>query len=397
MHWRYSSDRWISTICREIVLTVKGLSADLYKECRTVLLECDVFDNISYLRSFCEGITPLNELVASNLVEAGTKQLLVISNLNVFLKIEHKEYGCLFPFFLKVLRDNFYDNQDELWNKIDTLRKKVIQQLEKPLLPTEHPKTPWSEHKLFESIIEIDFTEQEDAVRKALDWQKLQKRTAAFLIHGYDEKCGQKILLTRLFRKLPELKNGRQIPINLAGMSELSELWNKTASYFWASPHISGMSPEQIMDKIFECLQTQNMIFIFPEAHSTYTGFLPDLIQEFWQPIVARANHPETYLVMFLIDNKEKVCKSGVSLAWYFNNPEHPNFPLNLPPNSKFSYEQLTGWLNDAVKKEIVPQSLLAKTLLEESQGGVPELVYQRVCQYCNTSWEEKLAQWLIQ
>jgi len=382
----------------EIVLNVIALSPDLYKECRKVLLECDLFNTIDDLRSFCGGITPLHELLVPYLKEAGSKQFLVISNLHVLLNTTHKEYGCILPFFLEVLRDNFYDNQDERWNRINTLRVKVIKELEHPLSPEYQTKTPWSERTLFESIIEIDFTEQEDAVINALNWQKSRKRTAAFLVYGDNEKYGQEIFLTRLFRKLPELKNGRRIPIKLNSMDEIRELWNKTALHFYdASSQITRMSPELIMDKIFECLQSQNLIFIFSEADSTCTGFLPDLIQDFWQPIVARANHRETYLVMFLVDKKGKVCKSGVPLAWYFKNPEHPQHPLHLPPSSKFSYEQLTGWLEDAIDKKIVPEDLLAQTLLEESQGGVPELVYRRIYHYCNTSWEDKLAQCLIQ
>ena len=52
-------------------------------------------------------VTPLDKLVASHLVEAGTQKFLVILNLKVLLKIKHKEYGCIFPLFLQVLQDNF--------------------------------------------------------------------------------------------------------------------------------------------------------------------------------------------------------------------------------------------------------------------------------------------------
>ncbi len=389
---------------------MKALSPGLYRECREILEGCDLFDNIKSLGSFCQGITPLNELLASKLEGAVNKRLLVILNLKVLLSIKHKEYGCILPLFLELLRDNYYDEQDEYWNKIDVLRGKIREELEKPLVPAVHQRY---EQKLFDSIIEINFTKQENDVIEALDWQTKKqqkqqidnnqraKRIGAFYIHGYDEQYRQKVLLTRLFRKFPrkfpELKKHLPIPISLAGMSEVSELWNKIAPFFVDSSHIPRISPEQIVDKILESLQTQSLIFIFSEAHSTYTGFLPDLIQEFWQPIVAaRANHRETYLVMFLVDNKEKVRKSGVSFAWSFKDPEYPKLPLFLAPNSNFSYEQLNEWLNDAVKKEIVPQSLLAKTLLDESQGGVPELVYKTICKYCNSKWEGNLEKGLI-
>ncbi len=123
--------------------TMKGLSAALYQECTNVLLECNEFENITYLRGFCEIVTPLNELVASHLVEAGNKKLLVMLNLKVLLKIKHQEYGYIFPLFLQILRDN-YNEQEERWNKIDTLRKKVIQELDNQVKEYQR-KTTWSQ------------------------------------------------------------------------------------------------------------------------------------------------------------------------------------------------------------------------------------------------------------
>ncbi len=374
------------------------VSLELYELCHDVFLECDYFANndAGGIRNLCRPIDRLRHL-SFLIKDRETSHKLVESILVIVLKEENEKNNWIFPVFVKALKVTIPEGDarrrkfDDLLSKVQEYRNQVQEYRNIP--EVEQSKTHIDQQKLFNSIIEINFKHQENNVIKAIKWQEKRRRTAAFLIHGDDERYGQRILLTRLFRKLPELKNGRRIPISLARMSEVPELWNKIALYF----HIPVMSPEQIMDKIFECLQTQNLIFIFSEAHSTYAGFLPDLIQEFWQPIVARANHEETYLVMFLVDNKGKVCKSGLSFAWYFNAPEHPNFPLCLEPTSKFSYEQLTGWLNDAVKKEIVPQSLLAKTLLDESQAGVPELVYHKICQYCKTSWEGKLAQWLIQ
>ena len=370
------------------------LPNELRQECITVFLKCELFDTVDNLISFCKPIAIIGDLVPKKIKSASSKKLFITLNLPILLETKHTIEGYIFPLFLLSMRD-YYDEKDDNWRVLNDLYNKINQELKNPLQGYQI-LSPWSEHKLFNSIIEIDFQDQENNVIKAIEWQKTRLRTAAFLIHGYGEKYGQEILLTRLLRKLPEFKNSRQISINLASMSEISQLWSKIASYFLGSTYISEISPEQIMDKIFECLQTQNLIFIFSEAHSTYIGFLPDLIQEFWQPILAKDNHKETYLVMFLIDKKGKVCKSGVSLAWHFKNQEHPKFPLHLPLNSKFSYEQLNRWLNDAVEQEILPQSLLTETLLKESQGGVPEIVYQRICQYCNTSWEGNLTKWLI-
>ena len=371
---------------------MSGLSDELYKECVNVLLECEIFSSFQNLRSFCEGINILDELVSDKLQEANTKQFLVMSNLPILIKTTHLERGCILVIFLTNLRDVFFCQEEDMWHKVDRLCSQVRQQLGNQS-ETLNSSISFSKIELFESIIEIDFKDQEDTVRDAIEWQKSRKRTAAFLVHGYDELCGQKVLLTRLFRKLPELINGRRIPGDLTGMSDVNELWEKITPEFFDSRATS----EQIINAILECLKTQNLIFIFSGLHLTITGFLPDLIEKFWRSILAKANHRETYLVMFLVDNKGRVCKSGVPLAWHFKNPEYPSHPLHLPPASKFSYEQLNDWVNKAVEKNIVPRSLLVDTLLQESHGGVPELVYKRISYYCDSSWEGELAKCLIQ
>lgn len=373
---------------------MKGLIPELNKECKTVFLECELFDNITNLRSFCEGIAPLNKLLVPHLREASSKQLLVTLNLTVFLKTPYKEYGCILPLFLQLLRDNYYDNDDERWHKIDKLHKKLTQELDNKV-KTYDSKNTFERQNILKSIIEeIDFKEQENAVIKAINSQKC-KRTAAFLVEG-DERYGQQVFITRLLRKLPELRSPEKITISLARMIEVGELWNQTALYFFDKSEITGMLQEHIIDAIFKCLQTKNLLFIFSEADSAYK-FMPKLIEEFWQPILARANHEENYLVMLLLDKKGKICvKAKEYLAWHFEDHEYPRFPLHLNVASKFVEQQLAEWLNAPINQKMLPRDILSKDLMRDSEGGVPQLVYKKICYYCDFPWEE-FAQCLIQ
>jgi hypothetical protein len=364
---------------------MSGLPKELYKECRDVLLKCEVFTDFQYLRSFCEVIKELN-VVSNKLKEANTPRFLVMLNLTTLIETRHQEYGCIFIIFLENLRDEYYE-EDEMWHRINNLWDKVRIELENPFLGNNNNS------QLFQSIIDIDFSEQEDTVREAIKWQELHKRTGAFLIHGYDENFGQKALLTRLLRKLPELINGRKIQRDLTGMSDISELWGKISSEFFGSNTTNG----QVINAILQCLETQNLIFIFSRLHRTFTGFLPDLIEKFWWPIVEKATHQKTYLLMFLVDDKGIVCKSGVSLAWKFESSKYPKDPLCLPETGKFSYNQLETWKNNVVQNNMVPESISVDELLQKSQAGVPELVYRQICDYCGLSWEGGLAKWLIQ
>ena len=79
-----------------------------------------------------------------------------------------------------------------MWDRIDNLWNKVKKELENPSLPLNSSTSLGNNNnsQLFQSIIDIDFSKQEDTVREAIKCQKSHKRTGAFLIHGYDENCG---------------------------------------------------------------------------------------------------------------------------------------------------------------------------------------------------------------
>jgi hypothetical protein len=373
---------------------VKGLPDELYILCNDIFLECDQFCSYERLCSFCRGHQKLYFL-KFKLKKANDLQELYELNLPILLESEHEQHGWIFPTFLEALKQACPEG-DARRIKLDKLSAKVQELKNQPKV--YQLQKPESEQRLFKSLLRIDFDEQEDLVKQALESQPFYKKTAAFLVHG-EEKFGQETLVTRL-SQLPQLRNGRQIKIKACGMNDISKLWNEVAKYLCTSNQSDGLSPEQVIDIIYECLHTQNLIFIIYEVNRTYIGFLPELFQDFWQLIIDRIhqkNHKETYLVMFLVDNKGYVCKSGVPLAWQLNQPEYPRIPLYLPPVSRFPQRKLQEWLGMAQAAEVVPESLCAETLLVESQGGIPELVYQRICQYCGTSWEGKLAQWLIQ
>ncbi len=164
---------------------------------------------------------------------------------------------------------------------------------------------------------------------------------------------------------------------------DISELWNAVARDLTGSHN--DFSPDQVIPRVIECLTNQHLIFIFTEVHRTCIGFIPEVIEHFWQPIVESVNLSDTYLVMFLVDNKGKVCKSGMPLASQVEQSEYPRVPLHLSPTTRFSRKHISQWLRMAVAAEVVPESLLVDTLLGEYQNGVPELVYQRICYYCGS------------
>jgi hypothetical protein len=363
----------------------------LYSQCTNVFLKSPYFKDYDMLFSFCTAQTEFSFL-ARELEKKNSQFALVTINLPILLKGKHIKYGWTFPIFVKALQ-NSCSSEKALWSELNDLYDKIQAIQEYP--PEQKPTTSSCKQRLFKTILEIDFEEQQEEVTNALKLQQSLKRAAAFLIHG-EEKFGQEILVHRL-SQLSELRNGRRIKIKMAGMGDVSDLWNAIAAFLTGSNQVSYLSPDQVMALVSECLKTQHLIFIFTEIHRTCLGFLPELIEQFWQPIVDRVNLKETYLIMFLVDNKGKACQSGMPLAWQVCQPEYPKVPLHLPPTTRFLHNKISQWLRMAVAAEVVPESLSVETLLNESQGGVPELVYQRICYHCDCSWEGGLAQWLIQ
>jgi hypothetical protein len=368
---------------------VKAPPSELYQLCRELLLKCEQFESCESLRSLC--VVDELSFIKLRLKDAKSPINLFDLNFEVLFYSEHRLYGWIFPIFLKQLRDRQHPD-DMLWTNLDDLCTKVEAWKNQP--QACHQQVPQSEHRLFKLLLRIDFDEQEEAVMQVLDSPSYNK-TAAFLVHG-EEKFGQETLVTRL-SQLSKLQNGRRIKIKVGGMEDISNLWNEVGKHLLEKNQSNWLPSTQIMERIFELLQTQHLILIFSDVHHTYIGFLPELIQEFWQPLVQKNNQRETYLAMFLVDNKGYVCKSGLSLALQVNHPELPRIPLSLPPASRFPVRKLNEWVGMAVAAEVVPENLCVETLLAESQEGVPDLVYQRICYYCGFSWEGGLAKWLIQ
>lgn len=367
------------------------LSGLLYWECRTLFLKCAQFEEHRRLYDFCN---PQEELcfLAEDIMQEKTRAALVESCLN--LLVDADKTGYVFLVFVKALQDSCHPEK-ALWSELNDLYVKIKAHQEHQRSEDKTSRYTSDNRRLFKSILEIDFEEQQEEVKNALKSQRSLNRTAAFLIHG-EERFGQEILVHRI-SQLRELRNGRRIKIKMAGMGEISDLWNAVAGELTGSSLVSSFSHDRLIDLIIECLHTQHLIFIFREVHQTCIGFLPELIEQFWQPMVDRVNSSNNYLIMFLVDNKGKVCQSGIPLAWQVCQPEYPRIPLHLPPITRFSQKKIDEWLDRPTVAEIVPECLSVETLLNESQGGIPELVYKKICEDYGCSWEGELAKWLIQ
>ncbi|MDZ8236677.1 MAG: SAV_2336 N-terminal domain-related protein [Nostoc sp. ChiQUE01a] len=251
---------------------------------------------------------------------------------------------------------------------------------------------------LFNEILNADFKHQVHMVKEVI--QKHQ--TAAFLIHG-EPSHGQQVLVTRLCHLKRKWKNISPIKVNLGIMifaHSLPNLWQQLNRCFGLPGNAQS---HEIIQRVCERLLTQDVIFIFNRVNDMQPRVLSGWLQEFWQPLVAqvekRCSSPQrdTHLLMFLVDNNGSVCKSDILLAEKYNEPNYPLMPLNLPPISPFSVDVLNDLLDRVamIPKLQLRAELTAQTLLEKTENGVPEFVYEEICDFCGHSWGE-LAKWLI-
>jgi len=269
-----------------------------------------------------------------------------------------------------------------------------IDELLVELLPVQTPSD-----LLFDLLLQIDFKQQVWLVKKAM----ILHRIAAFLVHG-EPYCGQQLLVTRLFRLRSNWKNILTIKIDVShyvGGRTITQLWRQVSSCLGLP---KDSEPNEIIERIYARFLTQDVIFIFYTVDYMLPEVLTVWLQEFWEPLVEKAQQnlnlsaSETYLLMFLVDNSGSVIQSNIPLAPQLEQPEFPRLPLILPPVSPFPPDVLDDWL-DMIKDFAdiqIPSGLTSQILLEKSENGIPEFVYEEICSYFGHDWEGGLKKWLI-
>jgi len=296
------------------------------------------------------------------------------------------------PVFIAILRDRYHPD-NALHDDLDTLYQDVESAMSQP--KPQQPRHLHHKQALFDSLLKIDFGEQVRLVKQTLQ----SHRVASFLVHG-EPNYGQQMLVNRLLRLAPGWQTGQRISIDLGSNGtgkSICSLWRQVARKVNAVPRTP---PKQLAEKVCEWWLTQDVIFIFHTVDYMPPDYLSRWIEDFWQPLVAAAHNNlhrtkrETRLVMFLVDYSGCVCNWEVALAQQPDEPEYPRIPLHLPPAGRFPSEILGFWIDIAA--EVLPADLTAQEILEASEDGVPQIVYQAICDHCGLSWEGELMQWLV-
>ncbi|HLG37097.1 MAG TPA: hypothetical protein VI338_03105 [Nitrososphaera sp.] len=363
------------------------LSPDLFALYHRTLLRCREFESDRVLRAFMQtNLSPFNVgLPEANSLEERVDLF--------FTHIQGKSFSgteeSLLVAVLAKLRDR-YDPADSLCHDLDQLYARVsavIDTNRRP--PSQHP---YPKHQLFDHLLRLNFRAQVQAVRQVIDRESI----AAFLIHGQPD-YGQRILAHRLTRLHHRWETGQHIILdagaNGIGKSSRS-LWREIAQ----SVKLPVDSDHQILtEKIGQWWRTKDVIFVIHTVDYIPITILRAWLDEFWKPLVNFARQSDyfpqasTHLLLFMVDYSGSVCQSDIQFIERPEDVSETHIPLLLPPATVFPETEMDIWL-DTASEVLPPPRPTVRALLEATQNGIPDLVYEEICRHCHIPWQGELA-----
>ncbi len=364
---------------------MSSLSPELLERSRNVFLNCSQFENYQNLRSVF--ITPELQPFRIGIRQADNQADLVNLFFD-FILVQKLPGGIpVFPIFLATLR-TLYPEGDFRRDDLAQLCEEI-----QDLMQPAQSRLSYSAHQkqvLFERLMTLDFRSQVRQFREVIE----HNRIASFLIHG-PPNHRQRVLTHRLTRLKPEWEVGQRILIdagsNGTGKSTHS-LWRQVAKQMQL-PHDTNITI--LAEKVCQWWQTQDVIFIFYTVDYIPQEILSAWIEEFWKPISTTAylaqhlTKAPTHLLLFLIDFDGHIHESNIKLLDRVEEMTNSYTPIKLPIICEFPENELEFWIDSAA--EVLPTNLKASELMSTTENGIPELVYEKICEYCGLSWEGEI------
>jgi hypothetical protein len=314
---------------------------------------------------------------------------------------------------LDELKENFNFRQEEVqelkkslqiedWTPKQRLRlKRQIQDAERELQEVAQEiaaleKSANSE-QLYKVLLRLGYQRQARLFIRLVQAQSV----SSFLIHGSPE-YGQRWLLNRLVGQyVPDSINGKVVKVDLARkgrQSNINALWRELGDHFYLGG--KQVSPGEIASRVYQCWQSQNVLFVFHNVDYMPQPYLEQLVRDFWQPLAKRARQAGTgtsefQLLMFLVDYEGSV---GNLDALFSDNidPAKPH-PVKPPKINQFTERDLLDWISVCEFAEL-PIELThdvddtVRAILDESDG-IPEDVLRGIFRRCGYSYQEEVEQ----
>lgn len=291
------------------------------------------------------------------------------------------------------LDEAFFDVAQGIRRVVEELREKSSVNLPTPKQSHEVPEKILGSNELYNALLTLNYKEQVRLFRRFVEEKH---RIGTFLIHGEPE-YGQGWLLHRLLRQFPQYLTVKVFPFSFQRMGRgrsLDALWRELGS--WAGLTNCG-SPQMILEQIHRLWLTQSVILVLRNLNVVDEEYINKLIQDFWLPLVKRAicapsQSSSYHLLMFFIDNDNCVDKWNIPFARQLDLTWEPHVPIKLEKLTPFPANELYSWIEHEL--DSLPTKLSVPEILEESDGGIPELVLERICSLCGCDWYERAKVW---
>lgn len=227
------------------------------------------------------------------------------------------------------------------------------------------------------------------------DFREINSSIGAFLIQG-EKNRGQRWLVNRLVQQnFPyAYETDKVIPIIPPTTKEqkdfhIGELWEKLGEKL----ELRGeKTAKRCVEKALKRWQSGSLIMAF-YTENIYQD-IPKIIDDFWKPLAERASYLieeeeiECSLLMFLIDNSNRISQSGIEMVDSVNHTNwHPQKLIALPKIENFGTnpnEVLLPWCRahrnplKCCEESSQPVKPVAKKIWDNSQG-VPEKTFAEI------------------
>ncbi|MEH2138178.1 hypothetical protein [Nostoc sp.] len=257
-----------------------------------------------------------------------------------------------------------------------------------------------SSGKVYRALLKLGYREQTRSFRRFIETHSV----AAFLIHG-SLYYGQRWLLNRLVvQNVPNIMMGKIVRIELsriARRSDITALWRELAGRVGLGRQSS--IPE-IAERVYQWWLTQNVLLILYDVDCLLETCLHDMIQDFWLILATKVKtaSPQASqfkLLMFLVDYDGCVGSWNIPFVERLDSTWKPDNPVKLPQINQFSDDELTNWLEYAADE--LPTKLIdrldetVKTILKNSDNGIPEPALGEICHLSGCNWYDEEEKWL--
>jgi len=241
------------------------------------------------------------------------------------------------------------------------------------------------------ALFELNYKSQFDPFT---NWVAKNNQIGAFLIQG-EEKRGKQWLVNRLVKQKfrEHYQTDKLIPILVPPPQEnqdnhIDKFWKELGKKLELQ---SQPTAENCVKKAFKRWQSGSLIMAF-YADNIYQD-IHKIIDDFWKPLVEQTpfyieeEGIESYLLMFLIDSRDRISQSGIEMVDSDNQTNwHPQKLMALPKIDNFgqsSDEILLSWCKTHRNLLKCPENLSRVTVVTQqiwdNSKGVPESTFEAI------------------